>query len=190
MRVLLVLVQLACYTERCQRETVAHSVEVWFSLGAAADDVCLSGFSMTPSFLQVAFPAELDVYDFCTAELQQQLQPAREALRAYQDMLAQQKRTAKQLKTEDGPKPGPGAAEAAAAAGEAPAAAGGDVDMKDAEAGASSSGSVVGALTGEGFGSQEGALGPASGCRVRGSWHTIVHRSIVWHAWQVRLVDS
>jgi hypothetical protein len=115
--------------------------------------------------MQVAFPAELDVYDFCTAELQQQLQPAREALRAYQDMLAQQKRTAKQLKTEDGPKPGPGAAEAAAAAGEAPAAAGGDVDMKDAETGASSSGSVVGALTGEELGAREGAC-----IWVQGAW--------------------
>lgn len=100
----------------------------------------------------MAFPAELDVYDFCTPELQQQLKAPREAYKNYQDMLAQQKRTAKQLKTEDGPKPGPGAAEAAAAAGEAPAA-GSDVEMKDAEgaaadAGASSSGSVVGALTG------------------------------------------
>lgn len=106
--------------------------------------------------VQVAFPAELDVYDFCAAELQQQLRAPREAYKNYQDMLAQQKRTAKQLKTEDGPKPGPGAAAAeAAAAGEHPAAAaaaGGDVEMKDAAADAgasSSSGSVVGALTGE-----------------------------------------
>jgi hypothetical protein len=39
-RVLLVLVlQLACHRERCQRETVAHSVEVWFSFGAAADGI-------------------------------------------------------------------------------------------------------------------------------------------------------
>lgn len=105
---------------------------------------------------QVAFPAELDVYDFCTPELQQQLRAPRDAYKNYQDMLAQQKRTAKQLKTEDGAKPGPGAAAAAAAAGDAPAAAAGsDVEMKDAEgaaaaadAGASSSGSVVGALTG------------------------------------------
>jgi hypothetical protein len=93
------------------------------------------------------------LYDFCTPELQQQLKAPREAYKDYQDMLAQQKRTAKQLKTEDGPKPGPGAAEAeAAAAGEAPAAAG-DVEMKDAaaDAGASSSpaGSVIGTFTGK-----------------------------------------
>jgi len=105
--------------------------------------------------MQVAFPAELDVYDFCTPELQQQLQAPREAYKDYQDKLAQQKRTAKQLKTEDGPKPGPGAAEAEAAAGDGPAAAaaGADVEMHDAEAaggGASSSSAapVVGALTG------------------------------------------
>lgn len=112
--------------------------------------------------MQVAFPAELDVYDFCTPELQQQLQAPREAYKDYQDKLAQQKRTAKQLKTEDGPKPGPGAAEAEAAAGDGPAAAsagaggsGADVEMHDAEpaaggAGASSSSAapIVGALTG------------------------------------------
>lgn len=107
--------------------------------------------------LQVAFPAELDVYDFCTPELQQQLKAPRDAYKDYQDMLAQQKRTAKQLKTEDGPKPGPGAAaaEAAAAGGEVAAgSSGADVEMKDAAAegeGASSSSpaAVVGALTGE-----------------------------------------
>jgi hypothetical protein len=99
---------------------------------------------------QVAFPAELDVYDFCAPELQQQLKAPREAWKNYQDMLAQQKRTAKQLKTEDGPKPGPGAAaaEVAAAGGSS-----GDVEMRDAEGGAAadsgaSSSSVVGALTG------------------------------------------
>lgn len=94
------------------------------------------------SCVQVAFPAELDVYDFCTPELQQQLKAPREAYKDYQDMLAQQKRTAKQLKTEDGPKPGPGAAAADAAAA-------GDVEMKDAaDASSSAAGSVIGAFTG------------------------------------------
>lgn len=98
----------------------------------------------------------------------------REAWKNYQDTLAQQKRTAKQLKTEDGPKPGPGAAAAeAAAAGEAPAAAAaaGDVEMKDAaaDAGASSSGpaSVVGALTGE-VGSRAGGAGSSCSLQRRG----------------------
>lgn len=119
--------------------------------------VCCTAAFAAPS-LQVAFPAELDVYDFCTPELQQQLKAPRDAYKDYQDMLAQQKRTAKQLKTEDGAKPGPGAAAAeAAAAGQAPAAdaaagTGADVEMHDADAaaGASSStaASVVGALTG------------------------------------------
>lgn len=37
---------------------------------------------------QVTFPLELDVYDFCTPELQKQLAPARDALKDYQDKLA------------------------------------------------------------------------------------------------------
>jgi hypothetical protein len=113
---------------------------------------------------QVAFPAELDVYDFCVPELQQQLKAPREAWKNHQDMLAQQKRTAKQLKTEDGPKPGPGAAaaELAAAGGSS-----GDVEMRDAEGGAAadagaSSSSVVGALTGEGVWREKGCWGRVS----------------------------
>lgn len=119
--------------------------------------------------LQVAFPAELDVHDFCTPELQQQLKAPRETYRIYQERLAQQKRTAKQLKTDEGPKPGPGAAAAAAAEAEAAgnaadgASSAADVDMKDAEGAAGSSGSVVGAMTGRSPGQVKSCVTGSSG---------------------------
>ncbi|WIA19265.1 hypothetical protein OEZ85_003900 [Tetradesmus obliquus] len=101
---------------------------------------------------KVTFPMEFDVYDYCTPELQKQLAAPRMALKDYQDKLSLEKRTAKQLKTEDGPKPAPvldaGGSSSAAAAAE-PAAAG-DVDMKDADAAAAGppSAVVAGAQTG------------------------------------------
>jgi ubiquitin carboxyl-terminal hydrolase 14 len=119
-----------------------------------------------PTAPQVAFPVELDVYDFCTPELQAQLKGPRDALKDHQDRLAVISRTAKTMKTEDGPKPGPGAAAAAAAAAadggaaaadNGAAAAGGDVEMRDAGAAAaaasepastSSPAAGAGALTG------------------------------------------
>lgn len=98
---------------------------------------------------QVTFPLELDVYDYCTPELQQQLSGPRTALKDYQDKLALEKRTAKQLKTEDGPKPAPAVASSSGAAAEAAV---GDVEMKDADATASAAGPsssvVAGAQTG------------------------------------------
>jgi hypothetical protein len=72
-------------------------------------------------------------------------------LHPLQDKLAFEKRTAKQLKTEDGPKPAPvldaGGSSSAAVAATEPAAAG-DVDMKDADAAGPSSAVVAGAQTG------------------------------------------
>jgi hypothetical protein len=99
----------------------------------------------------------LDVFDFCTPALQAQLAAPRDALKGWQDKLAADKRTAKQIKTDAGPKPGPGAAEAAAAGAGAGSSGGaaaavpgaGDVEMQDAAAASSSSGAAAaGALTG------------------------------------------
>ncbi|KAF8058875.1 UBP7 [Scenedesmus sp. PABB004] len=89
---------------------------------------------------KVTFPLEFDAYDFCTPELQAQLAGPRAALKDYQDKLALEKRTAKQLKTEDGPKPAP------ALGGDAGASSSGaDVEMADAAASApgTSSGAAV-----------------------------------------------
>lgn len=48
--------------------------------------------------LQVTFPLDLDVYDFCTAELTKQLEAPRAALKDWEDKKASERKAAKQQK--------------------------------------------------------------------------------------------
>eukprot|EP00878_Enallax_costatus_P019189 GHUV01020238.1.p1 GENE.GHUV01020238.1~~GHUV01020238.1.p1 ORF type:complete len:139 (-),score=21.02 GHUV01020238.1:363-779(-) len=66
---------MACYS------TPAHG-----NLPSQSTDICCA--VLLCCWHQVTFPLELDVYDFCTPELQKQLAPARTALKDYQDKLA------------------------------------------------------------------------------------------------------
>eukprot|EP00879_Flechtneria_rotunda_P001744 GHRR01001907.1.p1 GENE.GHRR01001907.1~~GHRR01001907.1.p1 ORF type:complete len:495 (+),score=192.81 GHRR01001907.1:202-1686(+) len=94
---------------------------------------------------KVTFPLELDVYDFCTPQLQKQLAGPRALLQNYQDKLAFEKRTAKQLKKENGSKPAPAAAEPVAG----PSSSNDDVELEEADAAGTSAKSVqAGAQTG------------------------------------------